>query len=75
MTEIRKQNDVAMRKGLLKARKSGELPKGIDMNDYTGYLSSIFAGLSIQAAQVDRADDPSPSGLLSLVIAHLRATG
>jgi len=50
MTEIRKQNQVALRERLLKARKSGELPKEINVDDYTRYLSTIVAGLSIQAA-------------------------
>jgi len=50
MTEIRKQNQVAIRERLLKARKSGELPKDTDVDDYTRYLSTILAGLSIQAA-------------------------
>ena len=50
MTEIRKQNQVALRERLLKARKSGEFSKGINLDDYTRYLSSIIAGLSIQAA-------------------------
>ena len=50
MTEIRKQNQVALRERLLKARKSGELPKEINVDDYTRYLSTIIAGLSIQAA-------------------------
>ena len=50
MTEIRRQNQIAVRTRLLKARKSGELPKGINVDDYTRYLSSILAGLSIQAA-------------------------
>jgi hypothetical protein len=50
MTEIRKQNEVAMRERLLQARKSGELSKNINVEDYTRYLSSILAGLSIQAA-------------------------
>ena len=50
MTEVRKQNEVAIRQRLLKARKSGELSKDIDVNDYTRYLSSILAGLSVQAA-------------------------
>ena len=50
MTEIRKQNQVALRERLLKARKSGELPKKINVDDYTRYLSTIVAGLSIQAA-------------------------
>jgi AcrR family transcriptional regulator len=50
MTAIRKQNQIAIRKRLLKARQSGELPKGINLDDYTRYLSTIIAGLSIQAA-------------------------
>lgn len=50
MTEVRRQNEVAIKERLLKARKSGELPKNINVDDYTRYLSSILAGLSIQAA-------------------------
>jgi AcrR family transcriptional regulator len=50
MTEIRKQNEAAMRQRLLQARKSGELSKDVNVEDYTRYLSSILAGLSIQAA-------------------------
>ncbi len=50
MTEIRRQNEVAIRERFLKARKSGELPKSINVDDYTRYLSSVLAGLSIQAA-------------------------
>jgi AcrR family transcriptional regulator len=50
MMEIRKQNEVAMRDRLLEARNSGELSKEINVDDYTRYLSSILAGLSIQAA-------------------------
>jgi hypothetical protein len=50
MTEIRKRNEVAIRECLLAARKSGELSKNINVDDYTRYLSSILAGLSIQAA-------------------------
>jgi AcrR family transcriptional regulator len=50
MTEIRKQNEVAMKKRFLQARKSGELPKDVNVDDYTRYLSTIIAGLSIQAA-------------------------
>jgi hypothetical protein len=44
MTEIRKQNELAMRKRFLQARRSGELSKKIDVDDYTRYLSSILAG-------------------------------
>jgi AcrR family transcriptional regulator len=50
MTEIRKQNEAVMRERFIRARKSGELPKGINVDDYTRYLSAIIAGLSIQAA-------------------------
>jgi AcrR family transcriptional regulator len=50
MTEIRRQNQVALKERLLKARKSGELAKEINVDDYTRYLSTIIAGLSIQAA-------------------------
>jgi AcrR family transcriptional regulator len=50
MTKIRKQNQIAIRKRLLEARNNGELPRGINLDDYTRYLSTIIAGLSIQAA-------------------------
>ena len=50
MTEVRRQNEVAIRERLLQARKSGELSKDISVADYTRYLSSILAGLSVQAA-------------------------
>jgi hypothetical protein len=50
MTEIRKQNQVALKERLLIARKSGELPKKINVDDYPRYLSTIVAGLAIQAA-------------------------
>jgi AcrR family transcriptional regulator len=50
LTEVRKQNERAIRARLLAARKSGELSKDINVDDYTRYLSSILAGLSVQAA-------------------------
>jgi AcrR family transcriptional regulator len=50
MTEIRKQNEAAMRERFLLAQKSRELSKDINVDDYTRYLSTIIAGLSIQAA-------------------------
>jgi AcrR family transcriptional regulator len=50
MTEIRKQNQAAIKSRLVRARSSGELPKDINVDDYTRYLSTILAGLSIQAA-------------------------
>jgi AcrR family transcriptional regulator len=54
MTEIRKRNEVAMRERFLQARRSGELSKDVNVDDYTRYLSSILAGLSIQAANGSR---------------------
>jgi hypothetical protein len=50
MTEVRKQNETAIQERFLQARKSGELSKDINVDDYTRYLSSILAGLSVQAA-------------------------
>jgi AcrR family transcriptional regulator len=50
MTEIRKQNQAAIKERLLAARKNGELSKEISVDDYARYLSTIIAGLSIQAA-------------------------
>jgi AcrR family transcriptional regulator len=50
MTEVRKQNEVAIKERLLVARKAGELSKAINVDDYTRYLSLLLAGLSIQAA-------------------------
>jgi hypothetical protein len=39
-----------MSERFLQARKSGDLSKDVNIDDYTRYLSSILAGLSIQAA-------------------------
>lgn len=50
MTEVRRQNEAAIRERLLVARKAGELSKEINVDDYTRYLSLLLAGLSIQAA-------------------------
>src|SRR6202035_4870863 len=50
MTQVPIQNEASIRERLLEARKSGELSKDINVDDYTRYLSSILAGLSIQAA-------------------------
>lgn len=50
MIEIRKRNEAAIKSRLVRARKSGELPKEINVDDYTRYLSAILAGLSVQAA-------------------------
>lgn len=50
MTMIRRQNEAAIRKRLLEARNSGELSKNTNADDYARFISSILAGLSIQAA-------------------------
>jgi AcrR family transcriptional regulator len=50
MTEIRKRNEAAIKKRFRGARKKGELPENVNIDDYTRYLSAILAGLSIQAA-------------------------
>jgi AcrR family transcriptional regulator len=50
LREVRRLNEVAIRERLLEARKKGELSKDINVDDYTRYLSSILAGLSIQSA-------------------------
>jgi AcrR family transcriptional regulator len=50
MTEIRRQNESVMRERFLMAQKGGELSKDVNVDDYTRYLSTIIAGLSIQAA-------------------------
>jgi hypothetical protein len=50
MTEIRRQNETAIKSSLVRARKSGDLSKDVNVDDYTRYLSTILAGLSIQAA-------------------------
>ena len=50
MTEIRKQNEVAMKERFLQARKAGEFPKDTDLDDFTRCISMMLAGLSIQAA-------------------------
>ena len=76
MTEIRKQNEVAMRERLLQARKSGELSKDINV-DGLYPVSLIDPRRSIHpgsewfnegGTQTDRPDGPSPSGLLRLVV-------
>ena len=50
MTEVRRQNELAIRERLLVARKVGELSKTVNVDDYTRYISMLIAGLSIQAA-------------------------
>jgi AcrR family transcriptional regulator len=50
MTEIRLQNEAAIKARLLRARKAGEFPREENVDDYTRYLSSLLSGLAVQAA-------------------------
>lgn len=50
MTEMRTQNDRAMKERFLLARKAGELSKDVNVDDFTRLISATLAGLSIQAA-------------------------
>lgn len=50
LTEIRKLNEIAIKERLIEARKSGELSKDINVDDYTRFISLMLAGLSVQAA-------------------------
>ena len=50
MRQIRLQNEAALKARLLKARKAGELPPKVNVEDYTRYLSSLLSGLAVQAA-------------------------
>ncbi len=50
MTEMRLQNQAAIRARLLEARRTGEFPKDENVDDYTRYLSSLLSGLAVQAA-------------------------
>jgi AcrR family transcriptional regulator len=69
MTAIRMQNQATIRERLVKARNSGELPKGLDADDYARYLSSILAGLSIQAA--NGSTKPELKRTARLALRHL----
>ena len=69
MKEIRKRNEIAIKERLLKARKSGELPAGMNVDDYTRYLSSILAGLSVQAA--NGSTRPELKRISQMALRHL----
>jgi AcrR family transcriptional regulator len=49
MIEWRKSGEAAVKKRLQQARSKGELPPEIQPADFASYLSSIMAGLCIQA--------------------------
>jgi AcrR family transcriptional regulator len=50
MIDWRKSGEAALKKRLQKARSEGELPAEIQPADFARYLSSIMAGLGVQAA-------------------------
>ena len=50
LREIRKRNEVAMKERFLRAQHQGELGKNVDVDDYTRFVSTVLAGLSIQVA-------------------------
>ena len=66
MTEVRRANEVAIRQRLLTARKAGELPKEVNVDDYTRYLSMLLAGLSIQAANGSTKSELKRTALMAL---------
>jgi hypothetical protein len=50
MIDWRKSGEAVMRKRLQQAQSVGELPREIQPADFARYLSSVMAGLGIQAA-------------------------
>jgi hypothetical protein len=50
MIDWRKSGDAALKKRLQQAQSEGELPAEIQPADFVRYLSSIMAGLGVQAA-------------------------
>lgn len=66
MTEVRRQNEVAIHARLQAARKAGELAKEINVGDYTRYVSMLVAGLSIQAANGSTAAELKRTAQMAL---------
>lgn len=50
MIDWRKGGEAALKKRLQQARAKGELPAEIQPADFARYLSSVMAGLGVQAA-------------------------
>jgi AcrR family transcriptional regulator len=50
MIAMRKGGDDALRKRMIKAQESGEVPEGTDPADYARFLSTVIRGLGVQAA-------------------------
>jgi AcrR family transcriptional regulator len=49
MIDLRKNGEVAIRKRLQQAQTAGELPSNVQPSDFARYISSVMAGLSVQA--------------------------
>lgn len=57
MIDWRKSGEAALKRRLQQAQSEGELPAGIQPADFARYLSSVMAGLGVQAANgATRAD-------------------
>ncbi|AXC15771.1 Transcriptional regulator, TetR family [Acidisarcina polymorpha] len=50
MLDIRLRNEAVLKSRLQKAKKAGEFPREENIDDFTRYLSSLFSGLAVQAA-------------------------
>jgi len=50
MIDWRKSGEAALKKRLQQAQSEGELPEEIQPPDFARYLSSVIAGLGVQAA-------------------------
>jgi hypothetical protein len=50
MIDWRKSGEAALKVRLQQAQSKGELPQEIEPADFARYLSSVMAGLGIQAA-------------------------
>ena len=50
LIEARRTVDVAMRERFAQAQRMGELPSGENVDEYTQYVSTVLAGLSVKAA-------------------------
>jgi hypothetical protein len=48
------------------ARDAGELPREINVDDYTRYISMLLAGLSIQAANGSRKGELERASQMAL---------
>jgi AcrR family transcriptional regulator len=66
MTKIRTQNDRSMKERFLEAWKAGELPKDVNVDDFTRLISATLAGLSIQAANGATKAELKRTALLAL---------